>query len=126
MSPKRDALSPTEWSLMHICWRLGEVPARAVHEASLSDRKRAYGTVKTMLERLVEKGYLQRRRLGPLWLYKPASSRTREIARAVDTFVTNVMQNAFSPLIAHFARREKLSPEEIRELKEIIRKSEKG
>ena len=124
MARKSIGLSQTEWLLMKICWDKGEVSARDIYDASLKEEQRTYGAVNTMLDRLVKKGYLERRKFGPIWLYKPAKSRAKEIKRAVEQFVATVVDNSFSPLISYFAGREKLSDEEIRQLKELIDKHE--
>jgi len=72
----------------------------------------------------VKKGYLSRRWFGPIWLYTPIVSKASEIARTVDRFVHTVMDHSLSPIISHFAQQEKLSAEEIQQLKEIIQKYE--
>lgn len=122
-NPKRE-LSKTEWSIMSICWRLGKCTARQVYEDSLQQKRRSYQTVKTMLDRLADKGYLERERLGPLWLYKPAVSRSKLVGRAVENFIETVLDNTFAPLLVHLARRTHLTEDELQELKELVRNAE--
>ena len=122
-NPKRE-LSKTEWSIMSICWRLGKCTARQVYEDSLQQKRRSYQTVKTMLDRLADKGYLERERLGPLWLYKPAVSRSKLVGRAVENFIETVLDNTFAPLLVHLARRTQLTEDELQELKELVRNAE--
>lgn len=123
MPPKRE-LSRTEWSIMSICWRLGKATARQVYEETLSQKRRSYQTVKTMLDRLAEKGYLERERLGPLWLYRPAISRSKLVGRAVENFIETVLDNTFAPLLVHVSKRTDLTEDELRELKELVRNAE--
>lgn len=120
---KNNALSKTEWSLMKICWKKGEATARTVYDESLKEKKRGYQTVKTMLDRLVNKGYLRRKKFGPLWIYESAVSRPKVLAHAIDNFVTTVLDNALAPLLLHFTKKEKLSAEEIEALENLIKKS---
>ncbi len=120
---KRD-LSKTEWSIMAICWRHGKCTARQVYEDSLQQKHRSYQTVKTMLDRLADKGYLVKDRLGPLWLYKPSVSRTKLVGRAVENFVETVLDNTFAPLLVHMAHRTRLTDSELQELKELVRNAE--
>ena len=117
-------LSKTEWKIMNICWDKGEVSARNVYEETLKEKKRGYQTVKTMLDRLVLKGYLEKEKFGPIWLYKPRVKRTSVISKAVENFVDNVLDNTVAPLFTYFAKKEKLSREEVEALKKLI--EEKG
>ncbi len=126
MKMKNNNLSETEWSIMKICWEKGEATARTVYDESLKEKKREYQTVKTMLDRLVNKGYLRRKRFGPLWVYNPTVSRAKTLANAIDNFINIVLDNTLTPLFTHFIKKEKLSTEEIEALEKLIRKSKKG
>jgi BlaI family penicillinase repressor len=119
IGPKRE-LSKTEWSIMGICWKQGKCTARQVYEESLVQRRRSYQTIKTMLDRLAEKGYLKKEKMGPLWLYQPTVTRTKLVARAVESFIETVLDNTVSPLFVHLAQRETLTPEELEELKQLV------
>ncbi len=126
MPKKRDDLSKTEWTVMKICWETGEATARMVYEETLKQKQRGYQTVKTMLDRLVEKGYLQRKKLGPIWLYKPVVSRAAVTARTIDSFANTVLDNTLAPILAHFAKREDISQAEVNALKSLLASKKKG
>ena len=118
----KKSLTKTEWSIMKICWEKGEATARTIYDESLKQKTRGYQSVKTMLDRLVGKGYLNRKKFGPIWLYKPTVARAKVLGSAIDSFVNTVLDNTFTPLLAHFAKKENLSPEEIEALKKLIKK----
>ena len=120
MSKKRPDLSKTEWSIMNICWRQGRSSARVIYEETLKAKSRGYQTVKTMLDRLVEKGYLRREKFGPIWLYEPTISRSAVLAREIESFVGTVLDNAVSPLFAYFVKNENISPKELEELRKLV------
>ena len=69
--------------------------------------------MKTMLDRLVNKGYLYREKLGPVHLYKPKISRSKVTARAMDAFAERVLDNTVAPLLVHLSGKKKLSDVEI-------------
>jgi BlaI family penicillinase repressor len=123
ISPKRD-LSKTEWSIMGICWKLGQCTARQVFEESLRERRRSYQTIKTMLDRLGDKGYLRKEKSGPLWLYQPTVGRSKLVARAVESFVETVLDNTVAPLFVHLAERSAISQSELDELKQLVQNVE--
>ena len=119
---KLKKLSKTEWSLMKIFWVKGESTAREIYEETLKVKKRGYQTVKTMLDRMVQKKYLEREKFGPIWLYKPAISRARILKAEIETLADNVLDNTLVPLFTHLTDKEKLTPEEIEALKKLIEK----
>ena len=77
-----------------------------------------------MLDCLVIKEYIEREKFGPIWLYKSVVARSEIIAREIDSFVDNVLDNTFAPLFAKLAEKEKLSHEEIEALKKLIEEHE--
>jgi len=120
MQKKSTNLSKTEWSLMNICWKKGKVSARNIFEETLKEKKRGYQTVKTMLDRMVVKGFLTREKFGPIWLYKPAVSRSKVLSGEIESFVNNVLDRTFAPLFVHLAEKENLTVEDIEALKKLI------
>lgn len=124
MQKKLPALSKTEWNIMNICWKKGQASARVVYEETLREKQRSYQTVKTMLDRLAEKGYLRREKFGPIWLFTPAVPRSAVLAREIETFVGTVLDHTLTPLFVHFAKKEKLSREELEELRKLIEEKE--
>jgi BlaI family transcriptional regulator, penicillinase repressor len=124
MPRKRPELSRTEWQLMNICWRKGRASARVIYEETLREKERGYQTVKTMLDRLVEKTYLRREKFGPIWLYEPTVPRAAVTAREIESFVSTVLDHTVAPLFVYFAGKEKLSAEELAALRKLVEDQE--
>ena len=72
-------LTDPEWRLMHVLWDRSPCTAREVHDAVSPETEWAYTTVKTMLDRLVEKEALSASREGRTTVY--AARITRDRAR---------------------------------------------
>jgi len=66
-------LGPLEISVMGILWEHGESSVRDVIQRM--ERRLAYTTVMTTLDRLFKKGLLERRKLDRAFLYSPCFSR---------------------------------------------------
>ena len=109
---------------MKLCWQQGKTTARNIYEASLKEKQRGYQTVKTMLDRMVEKGYLSRERLGPIWLYEPVIARKKALQMEIGKFASTVLDGVLKPVLLHFSNHEKLTEEDLETMKQIIR--EKG
>lgn len=123
-SDPRSRLSKGEWLLMNICWRRGQATARQIFDDSLKRRERDYRTVKTMLDRMAAKGYLEIEKLGPLCLYTPLVNRRETLSEAISEFVDIVLDKTFSPLLVHLAEEESLSEEDLASLRKLVDSSE--
>ncbi|MBB6173334.1 putative transcriptional regulator [Nocardiopsis mwathae] len=74
---------PLERVVMDIVWDAAEpVTVRAVTEA-LDDRDLAYTTISTVLQKLFDKGWLERERIGRVWFYRAAVGRSDYAARVM-------------------------------------------
>jgi len=120
-------LAPTEWLVMQALWRATrsepEITASELLPAIQKRRKWHFSTLKTTLDRLVRKGYLLSRIRGNTCFYRSAVSREAATGRAIGTFVDNVLDGAFGPLVSYLADRRSLTPEQIEELETLIGES---
>jgi BlaI family transcriptional regulator, penicillinase repressor len=121
--PELPEVSKSEWVIIKLCWEHRRATARQIFEAVAGKRDWEYQTVKTLLDRLVAKGYLKMEKLGPLCLYDPIVARSRAMRDAISTFMDTVLDNSVGPLMAYLARSGKLSARELDELKRLVSKS---
>ena len=81
-------------------------------------------TVRTLLTRLVEKGALKVvEQEGSPRLYAPAVKRETCVKAESESFLGRIFQGAAKPLLVHFARNARLTPDEVRELKKLLDQS---
>jgi len=113
-------LTKAEWLIMKCCWTKGKCTARDVYEEMLTRKTWRYQTVKTMLDRLEQKGYVKLSKVGPICVFEPAVSQTRVMGRALDTFVGTVLDGALAPVFAHLAKGKKLTRTDIDSLKKLV------
>jgi len=73
--PPRDVPPPLELECLKALWSLGEGNVKDVQELVARTRPLAYTTIMTVLDRLVRKGKLARRKQGRAFLYSPVASR---------------------------------------------------
>src|SRR4051812_9328080 len=73
MRMKIDDLSAAEREVMEIVWVRGEVSAKEARDALSRDVAR--NTVRTLLERIEEKGWVQHREVGRTFVYRAARPR---------------------------------------------------
>jgi predicted transcriptional regulator len=120
-------LTPAEWKVMRVLWRLGQGAARDVY----AETGRLFGwaptTTKSVLARLVQKGHLAATQIGNSFLYRPAAPPLRTLLRAADDLAEQFLEGTSGPVLAHLVRKADLTPEELDELRALIdRRAEKA
>lgn len=71
----RDIPPPLELECLKVLWTLGEGNVKDVRLVLTRSRNLAYTTVMTILDRLVRKGGVERRKVGRSFVYSPLLSR---------------------------------------------------
>ena len=114
-------ISEAESKVLEAFWRAaGPLSADDVVAAMDNDRDWSAGTIRTFLTRLVKKGALRFKAEGKRYLYTPAVTRQACVRSAGRSFLDRVFGGAAGPLIAHFVEEEKLSKDEIAELRRLL------
>jgi len=124
-SPNLDALSQFEWLIMNFLWDMEKASARKVMESMPEEGQRAYTTIQTYMERLVDKGYLSKEKIGMVNFY------TTEIAResaldgatmdgATSNFIDKVFQGSGSSLAAYLLKNNRLNQDDLEKIKDIL------
>jgi predicted transcriptional regulator len=80
-APPRPIPPPLELECLRALWSVGEGSVHDVREALPARRNLAYTTVMTVLDRLVRRGRVERRKIGRAFFYSPVASRD-ELRRA--------------------------------------------
>jgi len=121
--------SDAEWKVLNALWRGHPANAREL----LTRVRRegwAYTTLKTMLSRMQEKGFVRVQMRGQTSWYEPALERHAAQRNAVRRLVERVFEGAAGPLLAHLAEAERMSAAERKKLEswiaEVERKEKQG
>jgi predicted transcriptional regulator len=115
-----EPMSPSEWKVMTIVWEKKACAARDVYQEAGDKYGWAPTTVKTMLRRLVAKGYLKTTQIGNSFLYEPTRPALRPLLRAADELLGRAMEGTVGPLLAHMVKKSQLSQEDIEELRLLL------
>ena len=125
--PSIPAISEAEWLVMEVLWR-AERPLTALEVVQgLSGRKAWQDqTIRTMLRRLIRKKAVRFKADGKTYYYSSAVSREQCVRGESRSFLERVFGGVAQPLLVQLVQESKLSPDEIAELKRILRAKEKG
>ena len=112
----------TEWDLLSVLWQRGHATAREVAEALMERREWAYSTVKTMLDRMVQKGLVQSRRVGNVYEYSPALDQASAARGAWQRFVETAFAGSMAPALTFLASDAKLTKQQRQQLLNLLEK----
>ena len=116
-------ISEAEWEVMEILWKRAPATATEIIE-ELAHTSWAPTTIRTMLARLAEKKIVAMRKQEGGISFRPLVGREQCVQWEGDSFLERVFGGATNPLLMHFVKRAKLTPDEVSELQKIL--SEKG
>ncbi len=102
----RDLPPPLELLCLRALWTLREGNVRQVRTLVAQSRPLAYTTIMTVLDRLVRKGKLTRRKAGRLFIYSPEASRDAMRRAAIRELVEGFFDGSLEELV-HFLRAER-------------------
>jgi BlaI family transcriptional regulator, penicillinase repressor len=122
---KRAPLSDAEWEIMKVLWRDGAMALGDICEHLPLTQEWAYSTVRTFVQRLVQKGWLKATRVGNSHLYSPAVAQQAAQKSAIRHFADRVMDGVLSPFLSYYADDKGLTDEDIEEMERIVREHKK-
>ena len=100
----RDIPPPLEMLCLQALWSLGEANVREVQAVVSRTRRLAYTTIMTVLERLVRKGRLTRRKAGRAFVYSLQASRETMRRAAIRELVDGFFDGSEEELIRFLTR----------------------
>ena len=119
---KTPRISETEWEIMKVVWALAPCSAGdIIADLQRTDPSWHPRTVKAFLNRLVKKKVLGFSKEGRAYVYRPLLRREECVDVASESFLDRVFGGSLKPMLAHFVERNKLSPDEIRELRRLLK-----
>jgi BlaI family penicillinase repressor len=112
--------SDAEWKVLHALWRRHPANARGLLEDLHGETGWAYTTLKTLLERMLEKELVSVEMRGHTAWYEPAVEQKRARKAALRDMIDRVFEGAAGPLLAHLVDHESLSPRDRKRLATLI------
>lgn len=116
-----ERISDAEYAVMDVLWHESPLTAADVISRAPPARKWSAQTVKTLLSRLVAKGVAAHEADGRRYLYRPLIARDAYVASESSRLVDRLFGGKVSPLVAHLAEREALTPEDIAEIEAVLK-----
>ncbi len=120
MPKKETNISESEWAILKVVWAQQPCAAPGVQEALKGQKDWTYGTVKTLMDRMVKKGLLSTEKIRNLYLYRARISKTEARSKELLKTIRRAFDGAFSPAMQFLVESDKLSDEEIDRLRQLL------
>lgn len=115
-----ETITRKEQEVLETLYRIEKGFVKDILAALPGDKKPAYNTVSTLIRRLESKGYIGYEEFGTTYRYYPlvpaAEYQQQGLTKIVDTF----FGSSYKSVVAHFAKEQKLSKEDLEDIMKLI------
>ena len=114
------SISNAEWEIMRVVWTKEETTSSQILEILEQKTDWTASTVKTLLKRLVDKGYLATQRSGKSFLYSALVSEEEAINRQADELFDKFCQRKHTVIIKHLVETTLMTMADINDLQALL------
>ena len=119
-------ISDAEAVVMDVLWKRSPLSADEVVMALSSRQDWQDATVKTLLNRLLNKGAIDAEKDGRRYLYAPVLQREAWVQGESESLLDRLFGGRVAPLVAHFSEHRKLSRKDIADLRKLLEEIDDG
>jgi len=119
-----EKLTNKEEEVLHILWQLKKGFVKDV-VSKLPNPKPHYNTISTIIRKMEEKGYIKYIAYGKTHEYYPAITKEEYRKNYMNKTITNYFENSYKNAVSFFAKEEKISIEELKEIINLIEQQNK-
>lgn len=126
MKNSEPKISSVEWKILNAVWELGKAPSvRDVWEHLYPRKEKAYTTVQTIMNNLVNKGYLKKKKIGLVNFYSPLKTKDDSIKSEISKLISKAFDNSAPALATYLIRKQDLNLDDIKAMKTLLSRKEK-
>ena len=118
--PKHEQPTPAELEVLQVLWDQGPLTVRQVMAELNRTRRRAYTTVMSLMNVMVEKDLLRQKPKGRAFEYWARVSRDKVQSRMGSELLGRAFDGSASALVAHLLEGAKPAPEELDDIRKAI------
>ena len=115
-----ERLTNKEEEIMQVLWQLEKGFVKEVVEQLSGDNH--YNTISTIVRNLEEKGFVSHQAFGKTHQYFPIITKEAYANKFMSMASQRYFNNSYKSMVSFFAKEEKISAKELREILEIIEK----
>jgi len=115
-------LTNKEEEVMKILWKLQKAFVKEIL-VEFKDEKPHYNTMSTMVRNLEDKKYVGHEAFGNTHRYYPLVTKEAYRKRFINATIADYYDNSYKSMISFFAKEEKISVKELKEIIDLIEKT---
>ncbi len=119
-------ISEAESRIMEALWKRGPLVVEDIVAEVAGPQRWSDRTVKSLIGRMLKKKTLQSFRNEGRTYYRPLVARDDYMMAESQSFLDRIFGGKLAPLVSHFAEHEKLSAEDVAQLKALIARLDDG
>lgn len=116
------SISEAEWTVIRPIWQQPGITAAEIIDRLAPTCDWSPATIKTLLNRLLQKGALRFEKEGKAYRYFALHDEAAYRKAESRSFLARVFDGGFSPMLAHFLNSERLSDKELDEIEALLRR----
>jgi predicted transcriptional regulator len=113
-------VSEAESTVMEVLWQRHPLSAEDIVAELAEASGWAAPTIKTLINRLLNKGAIRAEKDGRRYLYSPVLAREAWVGEQSESLVKRLFGGRVAPLVAHFSEHGRLTKKDIDELRRLI------
>jgi BlaI family transcriptional regulator, penicillinase repressor len=118
---KQPPLANAEFAIMVLLWQEDRLTARQIREQLYPNATKAqHGTVQRLLQRLEDKGYVQRDSSQTVLFFSASMTRQTYACNQLESLAAKLTGGSLAPLITQLVEEKKISRKEIERLRAIL------
>lgn len=114
------SISEAEAQVMEVLWTRSPQSTEEIAAALADKQDWQLATIKTLLNRLLNKGAIAAEKDGRRYLYSPVLARVDWLAEQSTGLLDRLFDGRLAPLVAHFSSQRKLKAADVAALKRLI------
>lgn len=118
-------ISPTEREVLTLLWSECPLPTATIVERLGASKGWSRGTIRSLLARLVKKGAVRMIAIGDRQHYEPLLRKEESVRHESRSFLERVFAGASADMVIAMVEETRMTPEQIRKLRGILRKKER-
>lgn len=118
--PPSSTLTDAESRIMEVLWEKGEANVQQVVDILSTEKKHAYTTIQTFLGILKDKGFVDTRKEGRAFLYRPLLSRGDARTLALKHLIGSAFGGSTTALAQHLLKDSNINENEFTALEQAI------
>lgn len=119
-------ISDAEWEVMKIIWKSPKITSTLIIEELSGSKEWKPATIKSLISRLLNKEAIGFDKNGKEYYYYPLVSEEECRREESKSFLNKVFDGSINSMILNFVKSEKLTADDINELRNILDNTEKS